>query len=57
MTFSLENNQNLTKLYEQDYCLWMRNTVELFKLDIPNLIEKLFTLKYYIKTLFISRCS
>lgn len=47
MTFLLENNINLAELYDQDYCLWIKNTVkllregELSKLDIPNLIEEI----------------
>ncbi len=48
MTFLLvEKNINLAELYDQDYCLWVENTVELLrkgelsKLDIPNLIEEI----------------
>jgi hypothetical protein len=47
MTFLLEKNLNLAELYDQDYCLWIENTVELLrlgelsKLDIPNLIEEI----------------
>lgn len=47
MTFLLEKHKNLTELYEQDYCLWLENTVkllekrELSNLDISNLIEEI----------------
>ncbi len=47
MTILLEPTQNLTELYDQDYCLWLETTAKLletgefYQLDIPNLIEEI----------------